>query len=259
MFNRTKFFKSSCSLVAILLITSFFLGSVPVAYAETPTIQASSVYLHTNVERYKEGLPLLKTNDALSKVARQKMLDLFARQYFAHEAPTGESVSDLAKSNGYSYILVGENLAMGDFASSRAVVTAWMNSPGHRKNILSKAYTEIGIAAGKGMYQGRNIWMVVQSFGTPQTTCPSISDTMKAKVKTYENRLSSLVTIAEKRKSEIANARTTQEKKERIDSYNRAARLYNETVAEYEEFVGEYNSQVDAYNKCVKKVIAKAK
>jgi uncharacterized protein YkwD len=128
-----------------------------------PAITADGVLANTNVARYYAGVPYIQENAQLSRVALAKMQDMFAREYFAHEAPTGEDVSDLADRFGYEFIAVGENLAYGDFASSREVVQAWMDSPGHRKNLLSQTYTEIGVAAGRGMYEGHKTWMIVQA------------------------------------------------------------------------------------------------
>jgi len=169
------------------------------AYVAYPEINAIGVLAYTNAQRYRGGLPLLSTNDALSRTAATKLQDLFARQYFAHESPSGESVADLAKRAGYAYLAVGENLALGDFSTSRAVVEAWMDSPGHRKNILSETYSEIGIAAGRSYYDGRYTWIIVQAFGLPKSSCPSVNIVLNDEIKAYEERLELLETIAQLR------------------------------------------------------------
>jgi uncharacterized protein YkwD len=228
------------------------------AYTARSAIHADSVLAYTNAERYKRDIPFLSTNDALSQVARQKMLDLFARQYFAHESPTGESVSDLAKEVGYKYIVVGENLALGDFGTSKAVVDAWMNSLGHKKNILSESYSEIGIAAGRGMYEGRNTWIIVQSFGYPSASCPAVDKTLEEKLAKFDSLLAIYGVIAEKREKIVLEEKgTLEERKAQVESYNVAARLYNETVDKYKDVVKEYNSEIGEFNSCVKKVTAK--
>jgi hypothetical protein len=245
-------------LVAVFLLLSFV--NVQEVYAVVPSIQSSQVLAYTNAERFKVGRSLLTTNDLLSKVAYQKMQDLFARQYFAHESPTGESVSDLAKKNGYKYIVVGENLAMGGFTSSKEVVDAWMNSPGHKKNILSETYSEIGIASGRGMIEGQETWMVVQSFGYPSSKCPSVSPTFEAELKKMDQKLLLLGSLADIRKNVLTKSKgSLEERQTLINSYNIVARVYNKTVKEYEELVEEYNAQVGKYNSCVKKVSKKLK
>jgi Cysteine-rich secretory protein family len=222
---------------------------------EMPLIYADSVLAFTNAERYKEGAPLLASNTLLSNVARKKMTDLFARQYFAHESPTGESVSDLAKREGYEYIVVGENLALGDFASSKAVVEAWMDSPGHRKNILSKSYSEIGIAAGRSNYEGRNTWIVVQSFGFPKSSCPVINTDLEKEINIVEQKLSILKTIANLREKEVEKSKGSLEVRIKlVETYNTAARLYNTTLDGYRDLIEEYNEEVGEYNNCLKEV-----
>ena len=167
-------------LVCFLIVLPIFSPVANVYAVESaPILNATSILAYTNAQRYKEHIPLLSTNALLSDVARKKMIDLFARQYFAHESPTGDSVSDLAHDAGYEYIVVGENLALGDFGSSKAVVDAWMNSPGHKKNILSKSYSEIGIAVGRSMYKGRYTWIAVQSFGFPKSGCPNVDPVLR--------------------------------------------------------------------------------
>jgi hypothetical protein len=220
-----------------------------------PAIRADIVLAHTNVERYKEGLPLLKSNIILSQVAREKMSDLFAYQYFAHESPQGETVSDLAKRNGYAFILVGENLALGDFVSSKDVVNAWMDSPGHRKNILSESYSEIGIAVGRSMYEGRMQWVVVQSFGLPKDSCPAIDVELEGELESINEKLEIMGTIAQMREVQAQRRDgSLSDIQRRIESYNTAARMYNGYVERYKTIVDDYNESVGAFNECLKEV-----
>ena len=102
----------------------------------------------TNAERTKRGLPALKTNWQLSRCARYKSQDMINKNYFAHQSPTYGSPFDMIESFGISMAAGGENIAMGQ-RTPQEVVTAWMNSPGHRSNILSTAYTEIGVGLAK--------------------------------------------------------------------------------------------------------------
>ncbi|WP_018930743.1 peptidoglycan-binding protein [Gracilibacillus lacisalsi] len=97
-----------------------------------------------NVEREKEELEPLKVDKHLSFVARQKSLDMMNNDYFAHESPTYGSVADMFAHFDVSYMAAGENIALG-YTSPSAVVNAWMDSEGHRRNILNSSYTHIGV------------------------------------------------------------------------------------------------------------------
>jgi hypothetical protein len=89
-----------------------------------------------------------------------------ANEYFAHFAPDGTTPWSFFKSSGYIYAHAGENLAI-HFTDSTEVVEAWMQSPGHRKNIVDDKYTEIGVGTAKGTFDGYDTVYVVQLFGTP--------------------------------------------------------------------------------------------
>ncbi len=101
-----------------------------------------------NVERAKKGLPALKLNWELSRVARYKSNDFIKKNYFDHQSPTYGSPFEMMKQFGIRYTAAGENIAKGQ-NSPAAVMNSWMNSPGHRGNILSSAYNEIGVGAAK--------------------------------------------------------------------------------------------------------------
>jgi uncharacterized YkwD family protein len=98
----------------------------------------------TNQERAKNGLPALKVDQELSKVAREKSSDMQRNNYFSHTSPTYGSPFDMMKQFGITYKAAGENIAKGQ-RSPEEVVNAWMNSEGHRKNILSANFTHIGV------------------------------------------------------------------------------------------------------------------
>ncbi|MGE8204223.1 CAP domain-containing protein [Heyndrickxia sp. NPDC080065] len=107
----------------------------------------------TNKERAKNGLPALSIDTELSKVARIKSNDMATNKYFDHNSPTYGSPFDMMKKFGISYRSAGENIAMGQ-RSPEEVVNGWMNSPGHRANILNKSYTNIGV----GYVANGNYW-----------------------------------------------------------------------------------------------------
>ena len=109
-----------------------------------------------NQERAKYGLRALTHNWELSRVARYKSMDMRDRGYFSHTSPTYGSPFTMIKNFGIHYSAAGENIAQGQ-ATPQAVVQAWMNSPGHRANILSKNFTEIGVGYAAGG-SGRHYW-----------------------------------------------------------------------------------------------------
>ena len=97
-----------------------------------------------NVERTKRGLSSLTLDSKVSNVATIKSQDMINKNYFDHNSPTYGSPFDMMKQFGVSYRAAGENIAMGQ-RSPKEVVTAWMNSEGHRKNILNSSFTKIGV------------------------------------------------------------------------------------------------------------------
>jgi len=121
-----------------------------------------------NAVRKKEGLKPLRLNSNLEKAAQRHAEDMLARGYFAHESPSGTTVSERARKAGYDWSAIGENLAFGQ-TSVGEVIETWMNSPGHRKNLLSRNYSELGVglALGKGQ-DGKYQVLWVQNFGSPR-------------------------------------------------------------------------------------------
>lgn len=119
------------------------------APAAAPVSSAVSAYEQkvvelTNQERAKNGLKPLALDTELSKVAREKSRDMQSKGYFSHTSPTYGSPFDMMKKFGISYRSAGENIAMGQ-RTPEEVVKAWMNSSGHRANILNSSYTHIGV------------------------------------------------------------------------------------------------------------------
>ncbi|MCM3773402.1 CAP domain-containing protein [Priestia aryabhattai] len=102
-----------------------------------------------NQEREKQGLKPLTLNKKLSDVARTKSKDMMEKGYFDHNSPTYGSPFDMMKQFGIEYTTAGENIAKGQ-QSPEEVMNAWMNSDGHRKNILNPDFTEIGVGYVKG-------------------------------------------------------------------------------------------------------------
>lgn len=98
----------------------------------------------TNAERRKNGLSEYQADAALSNVATVKSDDMQQNNYFSHTSPTHGSPFDMIRDHGVSYSAAGENIAQGQSTPAQ-VVESWMNSEGHRKNILSENFTHIGI------------------------------------------------------------------------------------------------------------------
>lgn len=111
----------------------------------------------TNEQRRKHGLRDLTIDETLSRVAKTKAVDMSNNKYFSHTSPTYGSPFDMMRDFGVSYKSAGENIAMGQ-TTAEQVVNAWMNSEGHRKNILNANYTHIGV----GFSKEGNYW--VQMF-----------------------------------------------------------------------------------------------
>lgn len=109
-----------------------------------------------NKERAKVGASPLKLNAELSKVATEKSQDMINKNYFDHISPIYGSPFDMMKRFGISYKSAAENIAMGQKNPSE-VMNSWMNSNGHRKNILSSSYTEIGVGIAKAS-NGQLYW-----------------------------------------------------------------------------------------------------
>jgi uncharacterized YkwD family protein len=97
-----------------------------------------------NVERQKAGLQPLTLDSEISNVARTKSKDMADNNYFAHQSPTYGSAGDMLTKFGIRWSAWGENIASGQ-RTPESVVTAWMNSEGHRANIMSPNFSRIGV------------------------------------------------------------------------------------------------------------------
>lgn len=124
-----------------------------------PTVDASitsyeqEVIRLVNEIRVKNGLKALTYDWELSRVARIKSQDMKDNKYFAHNSPTYGTPFQMIKNFGISFRSAGENIAKG-YATPQAVVNGWMNSSGHRANILNASYTKIGV----GYVASGNYW-----------------------------------------------------------------------------------------------------
>ncbi len=225
----------------------------------------------------------LKENSLLDIAAAAKVKDMFDGQYFEHISPAGYGADYFAGNANYQFIVIGENLAKGNYANDAVLAQAWMDSPGHRENILKAAYQDIGVAVAYGMFEGGNTWLAVQIFATPESAYPQIDanlaleiDRQKTILNDYAARQDALLpqierqkAVAQALKSEYdalvvvrADRKTINAK---LDELNDAVAMINANVNEYNADMGEaravyerhksdiekYNAQVKVYNACV--------
>ena len=101
-----------------------------------------------NQQRAYNGLPALKANWEVSRVARYKSQDMIDKHYFAHQSPTFGSPFNMMENFGIRFSAAGENIAYGQ-RTPEEVMKSWMNSPGHRSNILNATYNQIGVGVAK--------------------------------------------------------------------------------------------------------------
>ncbi len=197
------------------------------------SLKAENVIEETNKQRSAFGMERLSESEKLNEIAEAKVDDMFEKQYFEHISPEGVGVSDIAEQEGYKYLLVGDNLAVGPYKDDEDLVTAWMNSQGHKENILDEKYQEIGVAVRKDEFEGRETWMAVQVFGTPFSVCPLTDESLEAEI---EEKQSTALEI----KSEIDRL----EKEIEDEDYSSRGE-HNEKVERVKNLIGEYNSLVN--------------
>jgi hypothetical protein len=225
---------------------------------QSSNLTVSGTFEWTNKSRTDNGLPALRSNETLNQAAQLKVQDMFAKQYFEHVSPDGKGPADVVNAVHYEYVAVGENLALGNFRNDEKLVEAWMNSPGHRANILSAKFTEIGIAVGKGRYEGRTVWLAVQTFAKPASDCPLVDANLKAQINSYQTEADALEVQIKSKKAEL-EAQDPKSKNEydeynaQVKDYNQLVKMYNNKIDQLKQLVAAYNSQVAAFNACVGK------
>ncbi|MBN1249148.1 MAG: CAP domain-containing protein [Anaerolineae bacterium] len=138
--------------------------------APPPPDFATEVVILTNAERAKAGCPALAISPQLTQAAQDHSTDMAINDYFSHYSLDGRTPWDRIRATGYSYARAAENIAAG-YNSPASVVAGWMNSDGHRANILNCALTEIGVgytylSPDIGSVNYHHYW--TQVFATPQ-------------------------------------------------------------------------------------------
>lgn len=221
-------------------------------------LTADGVLSETNTHRLiAANLPPLRANAQLDVIAEERLQDMFQKQYFEHINPQGEGASDIAEEINYQYIAIGENIALGNFEDDKVLVQAWMDSPGHRANILNTKFTEIGVSVATGTYEGRKTWIGVQVFGKPVHECPEVSALLRANVNSNTERISSLKAQADQMSRELDQMRTQSnldrnEYNKKVAEYNALVKQFNELNVRTKVLVDQYNAQVKAFNACLK-------
>jgi uncharacterized protein YkwD len=223
----------------------------------------------TNRERTVNGLEPLGENQLLNTIAEDRAKDMLEKQYFAHVSPTGEQASDLAQRVGYRYKIIAENIASGMFLTNQKIVDGWMQSPGHRKNILSPEVREIGVSVMKGRMSGQDTWVSVQIFGLqslPVSTrsCTHPPQDLLNQINAKKAELGGLKERFDNLRKELDSEKTTIEldqmlaKKDskgnhdlnvKIKTYNEKSRWHNESLAEIKAKEAVLNSMIEEYNR----------
>jgi uncharacterized protein YkwD len=235
---------------------------------------ASEVLIRlTNEARRSNGVLPLKENSQLARIAEERGRDMLRKQYFGHVAPDGESSPDVARKVGYRYKCLSENIASGHFPTNQKLIDGWMQSPGHRKNLLSTDVDEIGIAVVGGILKGEDTWVAVQIFGLPapdgeQGAVPATSCTVpspglaqaiesgKREVEDLERQLASMKTEMELEKL-ILERKGAPSKEEsdafnaRVGQFNGLAEKSNDKKAAVQGMINDYNGSVQRYNACL--------
>ncbi len=154
----------ACFIISLWALRLFLPSYIAIS---APGLDAQDLMNRINQERTQRLLPALVMNSKLMSAAEIKSQDMIDRDYFAHVNPDGDYVWPVIEEQGYKpYKALGENLAI-DFTSAESIVKAWMNSPGHRANILNEKFEDQGMAALYGEFEGnRNTYLVTNLFGS---------------------------------------------------------------------------------------------
>ena len=167
-FRPHAFRHSMLSVYSIaLLLSQLTFGAIQYTpLTANPDQLKNEIFTKINEQRKKSSKSMFVENKLLSDAANKKLEDMFQKNYWDHTSPEGQKAWVFIDETGYSYTLAGENLARG-FITADGMVSAWMQSPTHKKNILDKEFAETGIAVGNGVIDGKSVTVAVQLFGKP--------------------------------------------------------------------------------------------
>ena len=155
--------------IVFLVLASFLIQGIKVNFPSVLGIKADisteELLSLTNKERQNNGIAPLAFNERLTDAAAKKADDMFEYGYWAHNSPSGKTPWVFIKSSGYKYVYAGENLARG-FTTTEDVIMAWMtSSAGHRENMLSSNYSDVGFAVKIGKINGEETVLIVEELG----------------------------------------------------------------------------------------------
>ncbi len=231
----------------------------------------------TNKARADNGLPPLAENQLLNEIAASRARDMLEKQYFAHVSPTGEQASDIAQRIRYPYKIIAENIGSGDFYTNQKIVDGWMQSPGHRNNILSSEVQDIGAAVIKGNMKGHETYVTVQIFGlqslpVAQKNCVAPPENLLRDIEIKKAELASLQDQLSRLKNDLNEEKESIETEQqyasgdapkilklnvKINAYNEKSHWYNRVAGEAKAKVdviqsmeNEYNRLLQTYHEC---------
>ncbi|NOY15095.1 MAG: CAP domain-containing protein [bacterium] len=155
-------------LLAVFLVYPRVLSLIatPAVLGEQSQIKGQEIVELVNQARLAKGLPRLRQNSRLDAAAKLKAEDMITKGYWSHNRPDGRPPWSFLEKAGYEYEVAGENLAK-NFKQSKAVVTAWLRSPAHRKNLMEKQFSEVGAGVVYGKLNGVYTSVVVLYLARP--------------------------------------------------------------------------------------------
>lgn len=213
------------------------------------SLTSANIVWFTNYYRTEKGLKPLAINTKLTRSSGSKATDMLDNQYFEHIRPGPDKVGfdKFIDDEHYSFVKIGENLAMGDFSTSYEVVKAWMNSPAHKRNILDPQYSEIGVSISYGAMNGQEVGIMVQHFGNPRKNCPSLDSTLKEEISSLRQKVSLVQQEISLKQTSLSSHESS------ITEYNQLVENYNILVKQIGDLVDNYNKQVKAIDLCIKR------
>ncbi|HUN55448.1 MAG TPA: CAP domain-containing protein [Smithella sp.] len=277
MLTLFDFFKTEKNAGNSVLLKAGQSGYSVLSSVSRETLNREAIITLTNNARAQSGLPPLKENQLLNSIAESRAQDMLDKQYFAHVSPTGQAAADIAQNIGYHYKVIAENIGSGDFYTNQKIVDNWMQSPGHRMNILSTEVEDIGAAVLKGNMKGVETYITVQVFGlqsplvsehmcvAPSKSLLNDIDLKKAEIETLRDQLHRLKneidaeneSIDTDRKYASDDNQKIQKLNERIRALNEKSLWYNKTLEDEKakssiigSMIDEYNKSLQTYNDC---------
>jgi len=231
----SKPIKAGLVLGIVVSIPFLFYSYLQYSLRDTP-LESSTILQEVNQKRKESETVRLEENKDLSLIAEKKLDDMLERNYFDHTSPTGEEIDAIATDVGYEFIIIGENLIRGRFKDEKDVVQAWMESPGHRENILNENYLETGVASRYGKLNETKMFVSVQVFATPVSVCPQMDDELVSRIDEKEEQLKEL-------------EETIREEDSRVE-HNIIIEEYNDLASKTTSLIEKYNEIIDQKEKC---------